>query len=262
MKKAFFDAIMIILIILIMLTSCNNNSKTIQLANNTYNIETDTPYFYRSGSTIEPIAKTPDGYYYVGNNGIVIYIEKDSMKATPLCNKANCKHDNPHNCNAYLVDVVHQDYEPENGTSSNLIQYYDNHIYTLDYSYNKDKNYDQPFLVRYNLDGTEYTKITNPLEIDGEIEDWLLHRGYFYFITNYSICRIALDNPKSKSEVIFESVKKIEMSNNISSVNMYGDYIYFDATTKYDEKKLIQYRRNDIGFVFQFYNLVQNLMTQ
>ncbi|MBR3210746.1 MAG: ABC transporter ATP-binding protein [Bacilli bacterium] len=29
--------------------------------------------------------------------------------------------------------------------------------------------------------------------------------------------------------------------------------------TKYNEKQLIQYRRNDIGFVFQFYNLVQNL---
>ena len=29
--------------------------------------------------------------------------------------------------------------------------------------------------------------------------------------------------------------------------------------TKMREKKLIDYRRNDIGFVFQFYNLVQNL---
>lgn len=28
---------------------------------------------------------------------------------------------------------------------------------------------------------------------------------------------------------------------------------------KYSEKQLTQYRRNDIGFVFQFYNLVQNL---
>lgn len=27
----------------------------------------------------------------------------------------------------------------------------------------------------------------------------------------------------------------------------------------YDEKQLTQYRRDDIGFVFQFYNLVQNL---
>ncbi len=29
--------------------------------------------------------------------------------------------------------------------------------------------------------------------------------------------------------------------------------------TKYNNKELIMYRRNDIGFVFQFYNLVQNL---
>ena len=29
--------------------------------------------------------------------------------------------------------------------------------------------------------------------------------------------------------------------------------------TNYKEKKLIEYRRNSIGFVFQFYNLIQNL---
>lgn len=29
--------------------------------------------------------------------------------------------------------------------------------------------------------------------------------------------------------------------------------------TKYKKKDLIKYRRNDIGFVFQFYNLIQNL---
>ena len=29
--------------------------------------------------------------------------------------------------------------------------------------------------------------------------------------------------------------------------------------TKYNIKELTKYRRNDIGFVFQFYNLVQNL---
>ena len=29
--------------------------------------------------------------------------------------------------------------------------------------------------------------------------------------------------------------------------------------TKYSKKELIKYRRSDIGFVFQFYNLVQNL---
>ena len=32
--------------------------------------------------------------------------------------------------------------------------------------------------------------------------------------------------------------------------------------TKLNNKQLIEYRRNDIGFVFQFYNLVQNLTAQ
>jgi len=31
---------------------------------------------------------------------------------------------------------------------------------------------------------------------------------------------------------------------------------------KYSEKELITYRRNDVGFVFQFYNLVNNLTTK
>ena len=29
--------------------------------------------------------------------------------------------------------------------------------------------------------------------------------------------------------------------------------------SKFNRKQLIDYRRNDVGFVFQFYNLVQNL---
>lgn len=32
-----------------------------------------------------------------------------------------------------------------------------------------------------------------------------------------------------------------------------------DDITKYNEKQLTNYRRHDIGFVFQFYNLIQNL---
>ncbi len=39
-----------------------------------------------------------------------------------------------------------------------------------------------------------------------------------------------------------------------------GEVIVADKNiTKYNNKELTKYRRNDIGFVFQFYNLVQNL---
>ena len=36
-------------------------------------------------------------------------------------------------------------------------------------------------------------------------------------------------------------------------------YLQDDIITDYDEKKLTMYRRNQIGFVFQFYNLMSNL---
>ena len=32
-----------------------------------------------------------------------------------------------------------------------------------------------------------------------------------------------------------------------------------DHVEKYNEKQLTKYRRTDVGFVFQFYNLIQNL---
>src|SRR5574344_1887176 len=39
-----------------------------------------------------------------------------------------------------------------------------------------------------------------------------------------------------------------------------GDYIIDgDNIAKYNESKLGNFRRNDIGFVFQFYNLINNL---
>ncbi len=37
--------------------------------------------------------------------------------------------------------------------------------------------------------------------------------------------------------------------------------VFFDGKeiSKYNDKQLIAYRKNNIGFVFQFYNLIQNL---
>ena len=45
------------------------------------------------------------------------------------------------------------------------------------------------------------------------------------------------------------------MDNVTSGTVKVGD----EVITDYSDRKLITYRRNDIGFVFQFYNLIQNL---
>ena len=45
----------------------------------------------------------------------------------------------------------------------------------------------------------------------------------------------------------------------IDSVTSGSIFIGGEDITKYSEKQLIQYRRNDVGFVFQDYNLLENL---
>ena len=45
----------------------------------------------------------------------------------------------------------------------------------------------------------------------------------------------------------------------IDTVTSGSIFIDGEDITKYTEKKLIQYRRNDVGFVFQDYNLLDNL---
>ena len=32
-----------------------------------------------------PMTKSDKGYYYIGEDGIVIFIDKETKKATPLC---------------------------------------------------------------------------------------------------------------------------------------------------------------------------------
>lgn len=39
-------------------------------------------------------------------------------------------------------------------------------------------------------------------------------------------------------------------------------FLYSEEVTSYDEKKLTEYRRNKIGFVFQFYNIMANLTAE
>ncbi|MCM0649632.1 ABC transporter ATP-binding protein [Clostridium swellfunianum] len=45
----------------------------------------------------------------------------------------------------------------------------------------------------------------------------------------------------------------------MDSVTEGSIYVDGNEISKYDKKQLTKYRRDDIGFVFQFYNLVQNL---
>lgn len=41
-----------------------------------------------------------------------------------------------------------------------------------------------------------------------------------------------------------------------------GVYLYDEEITDYDERRLTEYRRNKVGFIFQFYNIMANLTAE
>ncbi|MGN1130385.1 MAG: hypothetical protein ACI4Q8_03455 [Ruminococcus sp.] len=191
-----------------------------------YNFETDVPYFYRTGDVINPIAISPDGYYFIGDFGVVIYMDKNTMEGTPLCNKPNCDHTDRETCNAYISKSI-----------GYFIQYYKGYIYTLNEVYNADKQYYEPILARYNLDGTGFKSMTNPINLSeaGSVADCFIHRGYFYYSTFYGIYRLSMDNLKGEAENLYKAENAEEECNNIHSLNAYGNYLYFEPFEINDE---------------------------
>lgn len=212
-----------------MLCSCTETQNA--NLNKSYNPDTDVPYFYRLGDGGNPIAKSPDGYYFVGDFGVVVYMDKSTMKATPLCNKPNCNHTDKDTCGAFIA---------KGNASGSNIQYYEKYLYTINTRYNSDKQYDEPFLARYNPDGTGFKQITDPINTGdvGELDDWFIHRGYFYYSTMYGIYRLPMNEPKKKVETVFEAKKPEEESNNIHAMNAYGEYLYFEAFELNDDDNL------------------------
>lgn len=85
----------IILCVLLIISGCSKNKPTYQDA---YILEDDYQYYLSHGA-----AENEQGYFFTrfdANTGILVYyLDKESMKATVLCNKPECKHDDE-NCNA------------------------------------------------------------------------------------------------------------------------------------------------------------------
>lgn len=215
------------LIILTVLCSCAPKSSLNQ-TDEIYNFETDVQHYYNPGHMRIPVTASEEGYYYVVTGGLVIYVDKETMQGTPLCNKANCLHKGKETCNGYLLDAENYDYFG-NECFQRMIQYYEGHIYTVDSVENLEKESYDNILFRYNLDGTNRTKVTGALK-EKHFLDWFIHRGYFYYASDKCLSRIPMNNPKGEEEVLYELESYNETSNNFRDLDAYGDYIYFNVT--------------------------------
>ncbi len=200
-----------------------------------FNYATDMQYIYYGGIFNAPITKSDTGYYYVGSDSIIIYVDKENLTATPLCFEPNCLHDNPTECNAYfnIAELLDADYAV--GGTTTVIQYYDGKLYMVCGEYDKSHIEYNTYLMRCDADGSNREQITD--YFDKPFTQWFIHRGYFYYTDDKSILRVPINSPKSEPEAIFTLEHYKENGTDTFQRSFaYGDYMYFYAH-EYEEGK-------------------------
>ena len=136
---------------------CTNKSSYSNFDDAYINYATDMQLMYHIGGNA-PMTKSDKGYYYIGEDGIVIFIDKETKKATPLCSKPNCTHDDPEACDAYLN--LTQKPDTLVGAHDSAIQYNDGYLYALCGEYDKSYINYNTYLMRMKPDGSQRENLT------------------------------------------------------------------------------------------------------
>ncbi len=220
-----FLTIMISMSTLILLTACDDKENDY----GSFNYKTDFQYYYSSmnGSNL-PITKSETGYYVFLPNRFLYYIDKESMVATPLCNKVNCLHNDRDECNAYF------NYFSE---SKNLVQYYEESLFMVLKDEDEYGSFEGNSLYKVSLDGVTREEL---IHFKSGISSWLVHRGYFYYsedkfsdnvetsvvYDSFSIYRLPLNNMNAEPVEIFNSKNYCDNIQGTYQFVAYNDYIF------------------------------------
>lgn len=229
--------ISIILLLFVMLTTVfvvgctDNTSSDSSFGEAQVDYSTDMQIMYHVSGNV-PMTKSDSGYYYIGEDGVVIYIDKASKKAIPLCSKPNCTHTDPDTCDAY-INITKQP-DALVGARDAAIQYYNGYLYAVCGEYDQSGLEYNTYLMRMITDGSQRENITG--YFDFTANEWFIHKGYFYCSTDSSIIRISLESPKSKPEIIFETKYYIESNTRaVTQLYAYQNYLYFVADERNED---------------------------
>lgn len=207
----------------------NDKSKPIsQNALIDYSNDMQITYLCSGGGSSIPATKSDTGYYYIGDDRIIIYIDSKTQKATPLCAKPDCMHNDPDTCDAYVNSSENISQDSLWGSLGTAIQYYQGYLYMVCGEYDKSMIEYNTYLMKMDKDGTNRQKVTD--YFDSPFTNWFIHQGYFYYTSDSSVLRIPLTNPKSSPEEVYKAQHFIkDNENTYSSFCAYKNYIYFQV---------------------------------
>lgn len=156
----------------------NDKSKPIsQNALIDYSNDMQITYLCSGGGSSIPATKSDTGYYYIGDDRIIIYIDSKTQKATPLCAKPDCMHNDPDTCDAYVNSSENISQDSLWGSLGTAIQYYQGYLYMVCGEYDKSMIEYNTYLMKMDKDGTNRQKVTD--YFDSPFTNWFIHQGYF-----------------------------------------------------------------------------------
>lgn len=192
----------------------------------------DYPMSFYGGAGGPYITPAESGYYFLADH-YLYYLDEETLKATPLCNRPDCTHDE--DCSAYF------DYD-----SNRFIQYYEGKLYVQAMLKDTDKTGISQEYGLYEVDPESCSRrLVCKLGFassDGTYA-YYLHRGYLYIYQydsesqNQRLYRVALDEltEEPKGELIYEGKTPL-----VWFPYMYGNH-YIMLNTKEDGDRLKGY---------------------
>ena len=195
MKKGITITVLFILLVSLV-TGCGgsgmadiSSDKFEGFSNTEYNPETDFQYFF---SDLSQAALAGNGYYVLGYDSKLYYLEKGIMQPIPACSKIDCSHDT-YDCDAYIDSV-------------SAFRYYDGYLY-----YIKNEFGNKNILYRRTLDSLRIEKVCDLIKAEStNVSELGLHRGYMCYSVVSSggsedICTLyRVDLDKGKIEKVYE----------------------------------------------------------
>lgn len=225
----------ILIIIFLGLSGCSDDkagSDKVLSDEDTYIENQDYQYMFSTETNETNVAKGNGGYYtYI--NSFIYYIDADSLQATPLCNKSDCRHDKETDyvkideCNAYVPTSPFKQ-----------LYFYEDNLYMIHESYITDNDghlISKDDIIRISPDGSLRKEIIS-IENEFILTAWLIHRGNIFYISRVgegntaieTLYKMPLSNPENKVKLMTsEDIGYFGTS--LGYITAYGNHIYINA---------------------------------
>ncbi len=200
--------------------------------NTEYNLETDYQYYFNDYID----AVFAENGYYIVNDGILYFFDKDSNGTVPVCSKIDCNHISE-DCDAYVGNIY-------------CLSYYEQGLYYIMSEYNMMDNTTNYVLYRRALDGSVAEKLYKLATVSAGgsvIPEMVVHRGYVYYsvIENETECTLFRVPINGKGDI--ETLYTIEGYDAVVyKLKGYGDGITFIGSVALDS----EYREFDYSLYY------------